>query len=289
MIFGNMRIKNVEMFGSCVYPTFWTFEILKYWNHSWNFETMKPKLYFVKMRIWNDSDWINPPAPRRGATRLRGICSILYIWPRFAMESYYSLAFFVFSHFGSSEGSDSHFSCLMSHISCLMDCFSCLMDCLLSPKKHRICPKPPSPKSRWKFINFRACLQGNKSHENWSQGHPKSWKIDPGIIRNPISTKVDFCNTFHAKCLFFQSQTPKFRLKNQQKKQPGNRYGKNCFFGPKVPKKLSEWAPKINKKSIKSKPGPHRALPCAPQCPRIVPGPSQDRPRIVPGTSRTPK
>ena len=34
--------------------------------------------------------------------------------------------------------------------------------------------------------------------------------------------------------------------------------------------------PKINKKSIKSKPGPHRVLPCALQCPRIVPGSSQD-------------
>ena len=104
-------------------------------------------------------------------------------------------------------------------------------------------------------------------------------KNDPGITRNPISAKVDFCNTFHAKCLFLQSQTPKFRPKNQQKKQPGNRYEKNCFFCPKVPKKLSEWVPKINKKSIKSKPGPHRALPCALQCPRIVPGSSQDRPR----------
>ena len=29
----------------------------------------------------------NPPAPRRGATRLRSISSILYIWPPFAMES----------------------------------------------------------------------------------------------------------------------------------------------------------------------------------------------------------
>ena len=54
---------------------------------------------------------------------------------------------------------------------------------------------------------------------------------------------------------------------------------KNSFFCPKVQKKLSEWVPKINKKSIKSKPGPHRALPCALQCPRIVPGSSKDRPR----------
>ena len=79
--------------------------------------------------------------------------------------------------------------------------------------------------------------------------------------------------------MFFQSQTPKFRPKNQQKKQPGNRYEKNFFFGPKVPKKRSEWVPKPNKKSIKSKPGPPRVLPCALQCPRIVPGSSKDRPR----------
>ena len=100
-------------------------------------------------------------------------------------------------------------------------------------------------------------------------------------MRNPISTKVDFCNTFHAKCLFFQSQTPKFRPKNQQKKQPGNRYEKIYFFGPKMVKKLSEWVPKIIKKSTKSKPGPHRVLPCALQCPKIVPGPSQYRPRVL--------
>ena len=46
-------------------------------------------------------------------------------------------------------------------------------------------------------------------------------------------------------------------------------------------KKLSEWVPKIIKKSTKSKPGPHRVLPCALQCPKIVPGPSQYRPRVL--------
>ena len=54
---------------------------------------------------------------------------------------------------------------------------------------------------------------------------------------------------------------------------------KTVSFVQKYQKTLSEWVPKINKKSIKSKPGPHRALLCAPQCPRIVPGSSQDRPR----------
>ena len=61
------------------------------------------------------------------------------------------------------------------------------------------------------------------------------------------------------------------------------------FFGRRMPKKLSEWVPKITKKPTKSKPGPHRVLPCALQCPRIVPAAPQDRPRIVPGSPRTPK
>ena len=168
----------------------------------------------------------------------------------------------------------------MSHVSCLRSpgLFTVPKKPTPSPSTHSGLRIWDDPRILWKFINFRISIQGNKSHENWSQGYPKSWKIDPGITRNPISAKVDFCNTFHAKCLFFQSQTPKFRPKNQQKKQPGNRYEKNCFFCPKVPKKLSEWVPKITKKSIKSKPGPHRALPCALQCPRIVPGSSQGPP-----------
>ena len=52
----------------------------------------------------------------------------------------------------------------------------------------------------------------------------------------------------------------------------------NFVFDPKVPKKLSEWVPKIIKKSIKSKPGPHRVLPCALHCPKIVAGSSQGPP-----------
>ena len=105
---------------------------------------------------------------------------------------------------------------------------------------------------------------------------------------NPISAKVDFCNTSLAKCLAFQSQTPKFRPKNHQKKQPGNRYEKNIFWSQSSQKTL-RMVPKINKKSLKSKPGPHRVLPCVLQCPRIVPGSSEDRPRIIPGSPRTPK
>ena len=72
-------------------------------------------------------------------------------------------------------------------------------------------------------------------------------KMEPGIMRNPISAKVDFCNTSLSKCLVFQSQTPRFRPKNQQETQPGNKYEKFILFGPKVSKKLSKWVPQINK------------------------------------------
>ena len=125
---------------------------------------------------------------------------------------------------------------------------------LLAPGNQPIYPQPRSvsgsgmtPKSLWKVIKFQASLQGNKNHENWSQSHQKSWKIGPGIIRNPISAKVDFCNTFHAKCMFFQSQTPKFRPKNQQKKQPGNRYEKIFLLVQKCPKSPQNGSPKSSK------------------------------------------
>ena len=107
-----------------------------------------------------------------------------------------------------------------------------LLAAILPPGTGRYHPRCTCPELRgpsrqpWKSINFQASLQGNKCHENWSQGHPKSWKIEPEIMRNPISAKVDFCNTFHAECLFLQSRTPEFIPKNHQKKQPGNRYEK---------------------------------------------------------------
>ena len=101
-----------------------------------------------------------------------------------------------------------------------------------------VTPEPP-----WKVIKFHASLQGNKSHENWSQGHQKSWKNDPGIMINPISAKAVYCNTSLAKCLVFQSQTPRFRPKHDQKKQPGNRYEKTMFFNPNVPTNLFKWGP----------------------------------------------
>ena len=41
--------------------------------------------------------------------------------------------------------------------------------------------------------------------------------MDPGIMRNQIAAKVDFCNTSFAK--------PRFRPKKHQKKQPRNKFG----------------------------------------------------------------
>ena len=55
------------------------------------------------------------------------------------MELYYSLAFFVFSYFGSSKGSISHFSCRKSHVSGPIGLF------LLYQKNHRIALNPPYP------------------------------------------------------------------------------------------------------------------------------------------------
>ena len=116
------------------------------------------------------------------------------------------------------------------------------------PKKRPTYPQPTrgsrsgmTPESPWKIMSFQASLQGNESHENGFQGHPKSCKIDPGIIRNPLPAKIDFCNTSIAKGLFLQSQTPKFPLKNHQNKQLGNRYDKISFFLSKNIQKLPKW------------------------------------------------
>ena len=123
----------------------------------------------------------------------------------------------------------------------------------------------------WKSINFQASLQGNKGHENWSQGHPKSWKNDLGITRNPISAKVDFCNTFHAKCLFLQSRTPRFRSQNHSNNWPGSKHEKRHLFWSKVPEKLSKWGPEIHPKSIKIKVWTPRRPSCIPRSPWIAP------------------
>ena len=156
--------------------------------------------------------------------------------------------------------------------------FHCLLEASRYPPR---CTFPqlrgPSGEPR-KIIDFRASLQANKNHENDSQSYKKSWKIDPGIIRNPISVKVDFCNTFHAKCLFLHSRTSKFKAKIIRKKQPENSYEQIFRFPPKTVKMDPLNQQKIDKIQAWTSQG--RSL-----CPSM----SQGRPWIVPGTPRTPK
>ena len=63
--------------------------------------------------------------------------------------------------------------------------------------------KPPSMQNN--RFGYQKCQD---PHENWSQGHPKSWKMEPGIMRMPTSTKIDFCNTPLIKCLVFNPGHP---------------------------------------------------------------------------------
>ena len=131
-----------------------------------------------------------------------------------------------------------HHRCTLPQLRCPSWQQSCPLE---QARYHHRCTLPQLRRPSghpWKSINFQASLQGNKCHENWSQGHPESWKIEPEIIRNPISAKVVFFNTFHAKCLFLQSRTPEFRPKNHQKKHPGNRYEQILFLSHQKSKKL---------------------------------------------------
>ena len=102
---------------------------------------------------------------------------------------------------------------------------------MLLESRGKISAFPPSrhgagsgvtPVSPWKVIKFEASLQGNRSHENWFQGRPKSWNL--------TTLEADFCNTSLAKCLVFQSRTPRSRPKNHQKRQPGNKHEQKTPF-----------------------------------------------------------
>ena len=123
-----------------------------------------------------------------GCEKLRGICSILHIWPPFAMESYYSHGTSVFSYFGSSKGSIFHFSCLMSQV---------LLDGLLYPKKrqiaipplgsqdlgwpqnpmkiHQISSQSPGQQNSWKLVSRLPKIMRNRSWNHEKSNFCKSW------------------------------------------------------------------------------------------------------------------
>ena len=130
-----------------------------------------------------------------------------------------------------------------------------------TPKNHWFSSQPPGQQKPWKWLPK---LQKIMKNRPW--------------IRNPISVKVDFCNTFHAKCLFLHSRTSKFKAKIIRKKQPENSYEQIFRFPPKTVKMDPLNQQKIDKIQAWTSQG--RSL-----CPSM----SQGRPWIVPGTPRTPK
>ena len=134
-----------------------------------------------------------------------------------------------------------------------------------------------TPKWAWKVIKIQASLQGNKNNENWSQGYPKSWKMQPGIMGNPTSVKFHFCNISHAKCLVFQSQTSRFKSKKASEKETWKQASQNTLFLIQSPKKLSKGVRKSSQKQWKSVPGPQikvsfLVLPSVPASSHDLPG-----------------
>ena len=135
----------------------------------------------------------------------------------------------------------------MSHVSDPVEWFA-------APNKRAFYPRPDrdsgsgmNPESHEHSLIFKTVSKAAKVIKISPKVTQTHEKTDPEIMRNPISAKVDFCNTFNAKCMFFQSQTPEFRPKNQQKKQPGNRYEKNCFLIQKYLKNFQNGSLKSTK------------------------------------------
>ena len=168
----------------------------------------------------------------------------------------------------------------MSHVSGPVGLFTVPKKKPHSPSNHKGLRIWDDPRIIWKFINFRASLQGNKSHENWSQGDPKSWKIDPGIIRNPIFTEVDFCNISHAKCMFFNPRHPDLDQKTNRKNNLEIDM-KKSFFWSKNAQKAFRMGPRNHQKIDKIQAWTSQD---ASLCPPM----SKDRPRIVQGSSQWP-
>ena len=114
--------------------------------------------------------YIYPPAPRRGATRLRRISSILYIWPPFAMESPLK-----------GQSLVSYVSCLISHVSWTVSRVSWTVYCppkkSTSPPNHHVPSTWDDPKITMKIHQF----------SSRSPRQQKPWKLvprPPKIMKN---------------------------------------------------------------------------------------------------------
>ena len=77
---------------------------------------------------------------------------------------------------------------------------------------------------------FKPVFRATKAMKISPKATQNHEKMTTRIMRNPISAKADFCNTSDAKCLFFQSQTPRFGPTNHQKKKPGDKHEKTHFL-----------------------------------------------------------
>ena len=103
----------------------------------------------------------------------------------------------------------------------------------------------------------------------------------PGIMINPISVKVAFCNTSVAKCLVFHSQTPRFRPKNHQNKREKGMNVKKTFVRSK-----NRQALKMGPLNQQKNDTIHVWASQSPFLCSTMPG---GRPRIIPWSPRTPK
>ena len=92
-----------------------------------------------------------------------------------------------------------------------------------------------------------------------SQGHAKSRKMSPGIMRDQTSAEVVFCNTSNAECLVFQSRASRFACQGH-------------LFLPTYQSIFQNGVLQFIRNQKEAKPEPQRVL----SCPKIVAVPPSD-------------
>ena len=192
-----------------------------------------------------------------------------------------ALNFLDFHISGSSKGSISHFSCLMSR-------FSGLLDCLLSPKKERIALNPLGaqdlgwPQNHHEnssiFEAVSKATKAMKSGPKATQNHEKSTLESQEI---QFLRKLIFAISSMPNACFSNPGHPNLDSKATEKATWKNMKN-NFFFDSKIPQKAFRMGPQNHQKINKIQAWTTRG-------PSLCPPMSQDRPRIVSGSSRTPK
>ena len=140
------------------------------------------------------------------------------------------------------------------------------------PFTSRLCLKSgTTEESPWKVIKFRASLQGNKRHDNLSQDHPKSWKMNTGIMIFPTSVEVGFAIHIYQNVRFSNPRHPDSDPKIVRKSLLESTIKGIQKYSSNVPEKRSKWGPEIHHKSWQIAAWLQRAISCGPRRPRIVP------------------